>query len=235
MTARRTTSRPDPRRGSRRRSGAAAGLALAAALAGFAATTAGPVQPAAAHNRLVDSVPEAGEALAQLPPEFSITTNEDLLALPEGEIGGFAVDVVGPDGLHYSGGCPTIAGPTMSVPAGLGPAGDYELTWQLVSADGHTVSDSFGFSWVPPAGVAPTSGAEEAVPCGEAEQPSVDGSEDGSSGGSDDTAPDPGDRIDNASPAMASDAPWIVGAVLAVAVAVIVTVLLLRRPRGVRD
>lgn len=125
--------------------GAAAGLVLVTATA----------LPAAAHAAIVDSTPAEGETLTALPAAFSVTANEELLDVT-GAADGFALQVVGPDGLHYESGCPSVDGATLSLPASIGAPGEYELRYQVVSADGHSISGAIPFAWAP-------SGAFEAV------------------------------------------------------------------------
>lgn len=122
--------------------------------------------PASAHNYLVASTPAEGEVLTELPEQFSITTNDALLDL-SGEGSGFALQVVGPAGLYYGGGCVSVSGATMTTDAALGAAGDYEVIWQAVSVDGHTVSGEFGFTWSPEEGFAAAEGSATPPACDE--------------------------------------------------------------------
>ncbi|GMA89548.1 copper resistance CopC family protein [Homoserinibacter gongjuensis] len=103
----------------------------AAALVLFAAV------PASAHSQLVGSTPAEGETLAELPAEFSVTMNERLL--DDAGLSAFALRVRDAGGLYYGDGCLQVADDTMSTAAAIGPAGDYVLEWQVVSADGHPV------------------------------------------------------------------------------------------------
>jgi methionine-rich copper-binding protein CopC len=180
------------------------------------------VAPAAqAHNYLVSSTPSAGETLTALPEEFVITTNESLLTLG-GQTGGFALQVVDSAGLHYESGCVEVEGASMTMPdPRLGAAGDYTVLWQVVSADGHAVSDSIPFTWAPPAGAEPAVGTAEAPKCGDAAPttaptttPTAEAAPPAEDGGS-------GIRL--------ADVLWIGGAVLAVLIAVGVAILVLSR------
>ncbi len=133
---------------------------LAAALAlGLAA-------PAAAHNFIVSSTPAEGEALTTLPERWQITTNETLLDL-SGQGAGFAMLVSDDDGQFYGDGCVTVEGPGLSMPAALGADGAYTLTYQLVSADGHTLSGELPFTWQTPADFDAHVGLAEPPVCGE--------------------------------------------------------------------
>jgi len=138
-----------------------------AALLGAALVTASIfafAMPAAAHDGLVESTPTAGKTLTALPAAFSVTMNEDLLDL-EGEGSGFGLLVRDVDGLYYGDGCVTVDGPTMSAGAVIGEPGEYTVIWQVVSSDGHPISDEFTFTWAPEGEFEATTGAAEAGDC----------------------------------------------------------------------
>lgn len=189
-------------------------LALSAVAAFGLAASIAIATPAIAHNFYVSSTPGIDETLTAVPSEFIVTTNDNLLDL-DGAVGGFFLKVTGPDGLYYGDGCVSVQGASASMPAALGPAGDYTLDWQVVSADGHTVSDTIPFTWQPAAGQESTTEGSTTVP---------------NCGGEVVTAPrSPGT---SASDDANADILWIGGAVLAVALAVVATLLLLRaRPK----
>ncbi len=121
-------------------------LVAIAALASSAALLASP-SPAQAHNDLVSSTPAAGEILTELPEQFAITTNEPLLAI--GGTGGFALQIRDAAGLYYGDGCVAVAGASMTATPALGAPGTYTILWQVVSEDGHSVSDDYTFTWAP--------------------------------------------------------------------------------------
>jgi len=186
----------------RNRAFAAAVLGIAGVLL-FAA-------PASAHSYLVSSTPAADETLTELPEEFSVSMNENLLDLT-GDGTGFGMLVRDEAGLYYGDGCVTISGATLSTPAALGEAGTYTLIYQVVSADGHPVSEEFAFEWAPGEGFEPATGSDAAPGCGgeaatpapEAEEPTTDA-------------------------AISSDVLWIGGGILAVIIAVGATLLLVK-------
>jgi methionine-rich copper-binding protein CopC len=184
-------------------------FAAAAAVLGFAA-------PASAHNFYVSSTPGIDETLTTLPDEFVVTTNDNLLDLG-GNGNGFIIQVAGPDGLYYGDGCVTVSGPSVAMPAALGPAGDYLLTWQVISTDGHTVSGEVPFQWQPAADAdTSTSGSATPPDCGRADAP---------------PAPEEGTDAGAGQAGSMTDVLWIGGAVLAVLIAVGATLLLLRPRR----
>lgn len=181
-----------------------------AALALAAATVVGVAAPASAHDSLSSSTPAAGETLAELPSEFSISTDEAMLDV-SGTGSGFALQVLDADGRYFGDGCLTIAGTTMSTPAALGGAGDYTIVWQAVSVDGHTVSDEFDFTWSPPAGFEPASGSATAPVCGGA--------------GATPDAP-------AATESSLVDVLWIGGVLVAIAIAAVTAIAFLGRRKG---
>jgi methionine-rich copper-binding protein CopC len=121
--------------------------------------------PAYAHNYLVESTPQEGSTLTELPSEFSVTTSETLLDLA-GDGGGFAIRVTNTAGQYFGDGCFAIVNQTLSTGAALGEAGDYLMQWQLVSSDGHTVSGEIGFSWQPDSDQTMSEGLDAPPACG---------------------------------------------------------------------
>jgi methionine-rich copper-binding protein CopC len=169
--------------------------------------------PASAHNYLVSSSPEVGSTIAEVPAQFSVTTNDDLLQIGD-DTKGFGILVTDAAGRYYGDGCIAVDGPTVSMPASLGEPGDYTLTWQVVSADGHSVSDSFPFTWT---GAATSAGSTSVPDCNGTREVGTPAPQAGASGG---TAVD------------VTTVAWIGGAVLAVLIAVGVTLVLVRPRSG---
>ncbi len=198
------------------------GMAALCAVVLAAALVALPTA-AHAHNYLVSSTPSEGETLMELPEAFVITTNESLLDLG-GENAGFALQVRDARGLYYGDGCVEVEGPSMSAAPALGPPGDYTVIWQVVSADGHTVSGEYGFEWAPASTETPSIGSPTPPVCGDPVVPVPD------------EPPAPVDPVPGAEqptdPAVSSDAVWIIGALGAVALAVAATLFALRRRRN---
>lgn len=120
--------------------------------------------PASAHNAVISTTPSDNQVLTELPQRFEIRTSDDLLPA-----GAAIMQVTDADGLFYGDGCVVIEGPTASSVPELGAPGDYTLDWQVVSADGHTISGTIPFSWAPAAPDAPISEGRSTAPvCGEA-------------------------------------------------------------------
>ena len=185
-----------------KRIGAAVALGLLAVL--LTAT------PASAHNYLVSSTPAAGETLTALPEHFSVTTNEPLLDLG-GDGSGFGIEIIDANGLYYGDGCVTVEGPSVYTQPEIGEAGTYRLVYQVVSADGHTVSDEFTFNWAPTAEFVASAGSATPGDCNGLY----------SRGDGTDSKPD-------AASVDLSTVLWIGGALLAAGIAVVVTFIVLR-------
>lgn len=169
--------------------------------------------PAAAHSVLIGSTPATGETIGELPAQFSVTMNERLLA--DAGTSAFAMRVRAADsGLYYGDGCLEVNEATMTTAAQIGPAGDYVLEWQVVSADGHPVGGEIPFTWT---GEATTEGSPTAPACGAEPAPSEPDDAGGHGGGPSELA--------------LGDVAWIVGAVLVVGIAVTVALVVTRRRR----
>ena len=188
-----------------------------------AASVLGLAAPASAHNYLVASTPAVNGTLTSLPKTFEITTNDRLLDIG-GSDSGFAMRIVGPDGKYYENGCVDIEGPSMSTAAALGDSGKYTVEWQIISADGHTVSDEYGFTWQAPSGATASKGSAEPPTCATDRNGST-----AAAASSPDDAP--------AKPASAASDALFIGAGGLVVVAALVAVLLLvrRRPAPAAD
>ncbi|MGN8050070.1 copper resistance CopC family protein [Curtobacterium sp. 22159] len=201
-----------------------AGSAAALAIAGGAVL--GLAGPASAHNYMVASTPKVDGTLTSLPDRFEITTNDKLLDIG-GTDSGFAYRIVGPDGKYYENGCLDVDGPSMTTKAALGESGKYTVEWQIISADGHTVSDEYSFTWKAPAGSTPAKGAAKPPVCA-----TSGGSGNGASASADTTTGTASGDTDSA----ASDAIWIgAGGIVLVGVVVAVLLLLRRRPAPAAD
>ncbi|MEX1078809.1 MAG: copper resistance CopC family protein [Homoserinimonas sp.] len=183
----------------------------------------GVAAPASAHNYLVSSTPSDGGVLTALPDEFIITTNDELLDLGA-DSGGFGLQVQDTDGRYYGDGCVAVDGPSMTAAAALGDAGDYLLTWQVVSVDGHTVSGEIPFAWTPDDDAEISEGSATAPVCGqEVEEPTAPSEE------AEDKASPPA-TVDE-EPADSGDLLWIAAAIAAVVVAAGTTMLVLGRAK----
>ncbi len=196
------------------------GPALVLAFGLAIVATLGVAGPASAHNQVVSSTPSSGETLTALPSEFRIVTNEALLDIG-GQGRGFAFEIRDAAGRFYETGCVAITDATMTTPAALGAPGAYTVIYQLVSADGHTVSGEIPFTWAPTSTVTAAKGSASPPSCpGSTVKAQAPSNGTGSDGTRNSTVP-------------LGDVLWIGGVLLAVALAVVVTLIVTtRRRRG---
>ena len=131
------------------------------------AATAFGSHAAFAHNQVAATTPQAGETVTESPVDIDIVTTDQLLDLG-GTTGGFAITVQDDAGQYYGDGCVKVDGPALRATADLGDAGDYTVTYQYISADGHSLSDAFNFVFDPVPGHSPASGSASPPICGEA-------------------------------------------------------------------
>ncbi|GHF66642.1 hypothetical protein FHX82_006560 [Amycolatopsis bartoniae] len=99
------------------------------------------MRAADAHDVLESSNPPAGGQLSTAPSTVELSFNAPV------EPGFNELVVTGPDKTsHWEAGPATVAAETISAPLRpLGPAGDYTVTYHIVSEDGHPVSGSYTF------------------------------------------------------------------------------------------
>lgn len=153
------TARVAHRARSTRRAAVAVAGAFVAAVLAFA-----PAAAASAHDYLVQSSPAAGSVQTAPLDRVTLTFNDRVLDL-SGD-GKSALLQVTANGRHFETGCATITDRTVSAPVALGGDGSYTVEWQIVSADGHTVSASITFDYRGPAGS--TQGTASGLGCGAA-------------------------------------------------------------------
>lgn len=139
-----------------------AALASLACITGLLFT--GPA--AVAHNAVVGEDPEPDSVVTDSPLAITITTNDAILDLM-GEGQGNAIAVTNDAGEYFGDGCVTLGDSTLQATIPLGDAGVYTITYQFVSADGHTVSDSYQVTFEPPSTHVPAVGQAELPICGE--------------------------------------------------------------------
>lgn len=203
-----------------------AGMVLAAAVLGLGVFAGAPA--AQAHNYVVSTNPEADSTLTEQPGKIAVTTNDNLLSTGE-QNGANAMTITGPNGEFYGDGCVAVTGPAMIMEAQLGAPGHYTVTWQVVSTDGHPVSDEFGFEWQPAADQELAVGVPQRPMCGVAaggESPSV--STPAATPGEDSSAA----PSTTAPSGITADLGWILGAIgVILAGGLVMLVLLLRQRR----
>ena len=99
--------------------------------------------PASAHSRLQTTVPAAGAAVDASPAAITLTFNEPVSVTYS------EVTVTGPDpdlGTWQTGKLISHGKTVTQAVNPLGPAGVYEVTWRVVSTDGHPVRGTFTFT-----------------------------------------------------------------------------------------
>jgi methionine-rich copper-binding protein CopC len=115
-------------------------IAAAVALVGL---TFGLSLPASAHAQLLLSNPKIGSSLYLLPSKVQLTFDDNLI-----DLGGASnqIEVSDPKGKRIDSGATRVDGSALSVQ--LKPDtlfGKYEVTYRVISADGHPISNSFPF------------------------------------------------------------------------------------------
>jgi methionine-rich copper-binding protein CopC len=120
---------------------------------------------ASAHDWIIAADPADGATVGAL-SQVALTFSGDLI----GGAGADIIEVVGPDKRFYETACADLAGPQLSVPVVLGPAGQYEVAWRAVSSDGHPVSGTYTFTYAPDASstAGPSTAGSAKPACGEA-------------------------------------------------------------------
>lgn len=108
--------------------------------------------PAAAHASLVASSPKDGSTLTAAPPEVMLRFNEEIGAQ-------FVTVKVTQGGRSATKGKPEVQGSTVYQPLDSGmETGTWDVTYRVVSKDGHPVSGKLSFTYevTPGEGVSPT-------------------------------------------------------------------------------
>lgn len=189
--------------------GIATAIAVAVGLLLFAPSS------AAAHDGLISSSPPADSTVISELEEVSLTFSDEMLDLGDADQA-FVIQVVGPDGLFYNLECVQRDGTTAKTAVALGESGQYEVTWRVVSSDGHPISDMFEFAYEKPAEAVSAAGSTFA-PCS---ADLSDGTGDGGEAAPDETAV----GVD-----VWVVVGWVAGAAALVVVGVALAVLAVRR------
>ena len=99
-----------------------------------------------AHSSLISSDPSSGQILDQISQEMTLTFNEDLIGIEGQQVNTLQLKYV--DSGENTSLEVSIMGSTISglLPARTYPAGKYELSYRVVSADGHPITGVISFS-----------------------------------------------------------------------------------------
>lgn len=104
---------------------------------------AGLATPAFAHNQLISSNPADQATVESSPSTIELTFDQPV---QRGE-GLNTIAVTGPEGTNWSVGTPDVASNVVSATVDpLGPAGEYQIGYRVLSADGHPVSGDLTFT-----------------------------------------------------------------------------------------
>ncbi len=117
------------------------GRNLVVAVVVFVAATLGIAQAASAHSVLISSTPVNGAVLTAAPHSVVLTFNENIIDL------GDVVVVTGPNGANFSSGAAKVVDATVTQQLATLPYnGLYQITYRIVSGDGHPVSRTLSFT-----------------------------------------------------------------------------------------
>jgi hypothetical protein len=147
------------------------GLAFAAAAFVIALTIGSQASAALAHGAVNESSPAEGATVTEL-DSISLTFGDPIINLG-GTSTAFVIQVIGPDGRYYDAGCAELSGTVISAPVELGAAGEYLVRWQVASADGHPVSDTYTFDYAPTATAVKAEGQPQPLNCGAGTPPDM--------------------------------------------------------------
>lgn len=120
-----------------------------------------PIPSASAHDVLTDTSPQDGQSLEVAPDAIELTFSNPPLAI------GSEVLVQDAEGTDWATGDVQIVDNTARQPISAeAPAGEYTVTWRVVSSDAHAIEGTFAFTAEgPAAGVSPsTPPAEQPSP-----------------------------------------------------------------------
>ena len=120
-----------------RRAIAAAAAALLLSLGGLMVAS-----PASAHDELVSTDPAADAVLEALPAQLTLTFSGELATDP----GATELQVTDAAGTSLADGDPLVEGTVVTQPLSGAASGVVTVLWKVVSSDGHPISGEFAFS-----------------------------------------------------------------------------------------
>ncbi|WP_193312738.1 copper resistance CopC family protein [Georgenia subflava] len=133
-------------------------------LLGVAALVTAP--SARAHDTLIEASPAQDAVVEAAPTAVALTFSAEILDLPT------TIIVTAADGAVVAEGTPQLDGQAvrLALPPDL-PNSDYDVTWSVVSSDGHRTEDSYTFTLAGADDAAPSQSATPSTPTA-APQPS---------------------------------------------------------------
>ena len=180
-----------------------------------------PASPATGHNVVEQRIPAPDSVVTQSPVDVSIATDGSFLDLG-GEGRGFAIIVRDSAGMYFGNGCVDLNEGRMTTSVDLGEAGTYELAYQFVSADGHSLAENYEFTFAPEGDHRASQGHPTPPECGV---------EPGSA-----TVPQADDNTANTAPTSSTVSAteanangWVVGAGIAATVVALALLVMIRR------
>lgn len=187
---------------------------LATVLLGVLALVYGAASPAAAHDELVSTDPVADSQLTELPAALTLAFSAELLGGDDAN----QVQVTDAAGTPLTDGPAVVDGTTLTQPLAGEASGSIRVLWRVVSSDGHPISGEFAFT---------VTGAESPTPTPTASTPASP-TDTVTPSASAEPAPSPTAATGEDS---ASPLPWIIGGVVLAVVIALVLYLLVVRPR----
>lgn len=116
-----------------------------------------PAAPAAfAHDQLISSSPAPDERLNKTPASITLNFGSPLLTL------GHEVRVVDDSAKNWVAGAPDLSRETLTQPLPELPDGGYQVSWRVVSADGHPINGGYRFHVGNPVAATPATPASPA-------------------------------------------------------------------------
>jgi len=117
----------------------------------------GVEESASAHAQLLVANPAVGATLTSSPSRVSLTFDDDLIDIQNGN----QLSVQDPSGKNMAIGGANLQGAVLSVAlAKLTVFGKYQVTFHVISADGHPVTSQYPFYFQKPAKASPSSKAK---------------------------------------------------------------------------
>lgn len=110
---------------------------------------------ASAHDQLISSSPASDERLDKPPASITLTFISPLLTL------GHEVRVVDDNARNWVSGAAVLTRETLTQPLPELPDGGYQVSWRVVSADGHPISGGYRFRIGNPAAAEPSAAGGE--------------------------------------------------------------------------
>ncbi|WP_169252862.1 copper resistance CopC family protein [Brevibacterium sp. 'Marine'] len=100
-----------------------------------------PVAPASAHEAVTGTNPENGQKLSTAPEAIEISFSDTPLSM------GSKIQITDSSGTNWAKGDVEIDGDAAVQPIKSGaPAGEYTVTWRVVSSDSHPIDGTFSFT-----------------------------------------------------------------------------------------